>query len=136
MDSATRLAILKSGVAALEWAFGSLRALLPPPEREDPSALRELRQIQNLWVSLDSAVEGVDESTRLMQWCDVMVSHDMSSDDASFIRSLSESKRFAGHKGASAHVDALRALAELLERYQAGEFRPPPSFFEIGAAEA
>ena len=139
MTPTERLAILQQGLTALEWAADNLRAMLPPPERDDPSLLGEIRDVEGLVSRLQMviAIDGSDlKSTRAR---DALLSISFGQQDIEFARAVASNAkgRTQGrHPMPPDNAEALRAVAALLVRYDAGEFMPPNSFFTPPGAEA
>ena len=119
--------MLREGAQALRAVEGGRRALLPPPDRENVSLLREIRDIMALAERLESAlaIEGNDQGSVWMR--DAILSMEFSDYEIAMLRSLAHDDPVS--------LRPLRDLASLLARYIAGEFMPPAAFFGIRAPE-
>ena len=140
MTREERFAIIRAGVSALHAQEAERRAELPPPDRDDPVVLRELRDLSSLVERLESALElsGADEESRTM--CDAVLSTEVGPDDAALIRAL------AADRGAGTpyrmgpppqeRAAALAAMAVVLDQYLSQEFVPPAAWFRSSIDEA
>ena len=129
---------LARGAAALRAIEGELRAALPPPDRPDAALLRAVRDVASLAsrVEVVAEIEGDDQDTTYAR--DAALSMEFGDAEiaevASWIARLEAESPYAD--GAlpartADHLDALRALRAVLERYATGEFMPPNSWFGI-----
>jgi hypothetical protein len=122
-----RVRVLREGVHALRAVEGARRALLPPPDRENVSLLREIRDIMALAERVESAlaIEGDDQGSVWMR--DAILSMEFSDYETAMLQTLAQDDPVRRRP--------LRELASLLAQYIAGEFMPPASFFGIRAPE-
>ena len=122
-----RVRVLREGVHALRAVEGARHALLPPPDRENVSLLREIRDIMALAERVESAlaIEGDDQGSVWMR--DAILSMEFSDYETAMLQTLAQDDPVSRRP--------LRELASLLAQYIAGEFMPPASFFGIRAPE-
>ena len=140
MSPEERVSILRRGFESLRRLESDRRATLPPPEREDPSLLREIRELASLAdrLELELDIEGFDQNAIYSRDASLSMSFDET--DTALLRmqaaamGASATDR-AGPLSTDQRV-ALRALCDLLDRYISGEFMPPDSFFGISTPEA
>jgi hypothetical protein len=127
MELMERGGVLREGAHALRAVEGARRALLPPPDRENVSLLREIRDIMALADRVESAllVEGNDQES--VWGRDAILSMEFSDYEIDMLRTLAHDDPVSRRP--------LHDLASLLARYMAGEFMPPDSFFGIRAPE-
>ena len=140
MSPEARVSVLQRGLAAIRSLECDRRAMLPPPEREDPALLHEIRELAGLADRLEMELD--------LEGFDLEV---IASRDASLSMGFDETdivllQAWAAGRGASTSYHtgppteeqraALQALSALLARYMSGEFMPPNSFFGIHAPEA
>lgn len=140
MNPEERVSILQCGLTAVRKLESERRAMLPPPVREDPSLLREIRELAGLVdrLELELDLEGFDLDTIYSR--DASLSMGFDEADIALLQAWAAgrgpSKSY--HAGAPSEEQraALQALGALLARYISGEFMPPDSFFGIRAPEA
>ena len=140
MDSIERVAIIARGVAALRLIEAQRRAQLPPPERDDAAAVRELRAVETIAARLEGEAENAAHDPDSVMARDASLSMGIDEPDALFVLELAEDSG-AGtpyHMGplSPEHQEALRALGQLMRRYADGEYMPPHSWFGITEPEA
>lgn len=140
------MATLAQGSAALHWVEDMRYAALPPPERENPSLLRGIREVAGLAGRIDivldrAALETPDAlDMEYVLALDATLSMKFDEGDVDFLRALAEDSGagtpYRNGPPPPDHAEALRALAALVARYIAGEFMPPTSWFGLRDAEA
>src|SRR5262245_33104830 len=121
MSPEERVEIIRSATGVLRRLERDRRASMPPPEREDPSLLREIRDIASLADRLELGldIEGFD--TQAVYARDASVSAAFGNDDVSFLRALLIDQgagtpyRVGPLEGADR--EAIAALVDLLARY-------------------
>ena len=123
MTHAERVAIVRGGHAAIRSAEGALRAHLAPAS-EDAPTLRLVREAMSLADRIELALEvsGGGEDDEI--WRDLAIA---GLADAWALELLAELERRSG-AGSTTPRQAMRACRELLGRYRAGEFHPPPGW--------
>ena len=129
-----RFTILRAGLDALLARDAELRAALPPPEREDPALLGELRALGSLVERLRSVAELADSDAESRTFRDAHLSMLVGPDDVALVRALATDRgvRSPNRLEAASAVSntSLSAMATVLERYAAGEFMPPLAWFQ------
>lgn len=138
MNSEERVAILRRGLAVLRALESERWAMLPPPEQEDPSLLREIREVASFAdrLEMELDLDGFDPRTTSTRDASLSMSFDGA--DLVLLRALaSESGARTGYRVGPPTAEqrsAIQELCALLGRYMAGEFMPPNSFFGIPEA--
>ena len=140
MTIADRLSTLRGAAAAIRSIEARLRAL-PAARLGQPVALREIREVMSLADRLELDAEAAGEhppDEDSARWVDAHVSMSYGAEDRELVAALEARLARSPYRGGelpeadAAALRALGALRELIARYEAGEFMPPPSWFGIG----
>jgi hypothetical protein len=114
--------------------------MLPPPEEEDPTLLREIRELASFAdrLEMELDLDGFDLEETYAR--DAALSMTFDEADLALLRTLaSDSGVRTGYRTGPPTAEQRSAIHELdmlLGRYMAGEFMPPNSFFGIPEPEA
>jgi hypothetical protein len=114
--------------------------MLPPPEREDLSLLREIRELASLAdrLEMELDIEGFDLKAIYTRDAHLSMTFDEADTALLLVQAAGSGASTTYRTGppSAEQRAALHALCKLLDRYMAGDFMPPDSFFGISAPEA